>query len=523
MRRFSSLALLSVLTISVISGGATAGPAPPLVPNETLADIDGDGFDDLVVGVPEEDVQGQTDAGAMNVLFGGGAGLSSTGDQFWHQGVTGVIGQPEADDTFAASLALGDFDGDGFADVAAGIPGQTVNEVLDAGALIAFYGSSSGLTPAVQAWHQESPAIGGEIEAFDSFGSALAAGDFDGDGFDDLAVGSFGESVDPIEDAGAVNILYGSPAGLGDAGNQFWAQDVPGVLDQGETGDQFGFTLGSADFDGDGFDDLAVGCLGEAVGAGTGAGGVNLLYGGLGGLSTEGNQFWTQDSAGVLDAAENADAFSRSLVAEDFDGDGMDDLAVGAPGESVDAPAAGAVNVLFGAPGGLSSDLNQFWTQDSTGILDQGESDDGFGTAGTAGDFDLDGFADLVVGVPSENVGRVADAGIVQVLYGAATGLSSRDQVWSQNSAGIGGDAEVDDFFGLAVTANDYDGEGTDDLAVGVPNEDVDPDTDSGSVTVIYGNFGNGLQSAGSQFWAQDIPGIVDNGESFDRLGLSMA
>src|SRR5262249_11258138 len=152
-------------------------------------------------------------------------------------------------------------------------------------------------------------------------GLALASGDFNGDGFDDLAIGVPTQDVGMAVSAGAVCVLYGSPAGLTDVGNQLWSQDSPGVLDAAEGSDSFGPSLTTGDFDGDGFDDLAIGVEGEDLGAIDAAGAVNVLYGTASGLSDVGNQFWTQDSPGILGAAESAELFGSILASGDFNGD----------------------------------------------------------------------------------------------------------------------------------------------------------------------------------------------------------
>ncbi len=527
MRR--TLILLALVLVGVwLSAPSRArnlgSPSPHGSGRSALADLNGDGFDDLVVGVPGEEVNGQAGAGALSVLYGGPAGLSSTDNQFWTQDSPGIIGTAQAGDNWGATVVTGDFDGDGYGDVAAGLPNQDVEDQVDAGAVIVLYGSPVGLTQQDNdGWTQDNPTIGGQSEAGDHFGSSLAAGDFDGDGYDDLAMGSYGESVDPINGAGAVNVLYGGPSGLGRTGNQFWAQDVPGVLDQGETDDYFGWSLGAGDFNADGIDDLAIGTMLEDVNGAVDAGGVNVLYGSFRGLSTAGNQFWTQDSPGVLDTSEIGDRLGRSLTPGDFDGDGIDDLAIGASGEAIGARgAAGAVNVLYGSAGGLSSTGNQFWSQDSAGILDQAETGDNFGYSVSAGDFDGDGFDDLAVGTVFEDVGVIADAGSANVLYGTAAGLSSTgNQLWSQNSSGIGGQSETADFFGIAVAGADFDGDGRDDLAIGAYGEGYPGLTSAGAVTAINGS-GSGLSSAGSQFWFQDSPGILDQAETGDNFGLAV-
>ena len=135
-----------------------------------------------------------------------------------------------------------------------------------------IYGGPDGLAaPGNQIWHQDSFTIDGLANEGDNFGRALAAGHFNSDGFEDLAIGV------PMEgrDSGAVNVIYGSPAGLAAPGNQIWHQDSAGIAEQREQGDNFGFALAAGDFNDDGLEDLAIGVPGEDVGAGA----VNVLYG----------------------------------------------------------------------------------------------------------------------------------------------------------------------------------------------------------------------------------------------------
>ena len=167
------------------------------------------------------------------------------------------------------------------------------------------------------------------------FGDALATGDFNSDHFDDLAVGVPGED----SAAGAVNVLLGGPDGLSALGNQIWAQGSDGIAGEAKGGDFFGQALAAGYFNSDGFEDLAIGVSGEDKG-----GAVNVIYGDPGGLAALGNQIWNRDSDGI--AVVEGGSFGRALAAGNFNNDGFEDLAIGVPGEMA---KAGAVNVLYGA------------------------------------------------------------------------------------------------------------------------------------------------------------------------------
>ena len=137
------------------------------------------------------------------------------------------------------------------------------------------------------------------------------------------------------------------------------------------------------------------------------------------------------------------------------------------------------------------------WTEDSSGILGTAEADDGFGARLAFGDFDCDGYADLVAGRPAEDVGTAADAGAVAVLYGSSGGLTSVNDLWFQGDSGVNGTSEADDDFGDAVATGDFDGDDCSDLLIGAPGETWSGHAAAGDAYLSYGASTVGLSSTG--------------------------
>jgi len=389
-------------------------------------DFNGDGYGDLVVGIPDEYENGKDDAGAINVFHGTSSGRYSSDPQVITTADVHV--SVKKDDNFGWSLAVGDFNGDNYDDLAIGIPNHPINGHSEAGMVSVIYGSENGLDPdKYQKWYQSSKGIHGASEKGDKFGYTLATGDFDNNGHDDLAIGVPNEDIAKKKNAGAVNVIYGGlgpyGGGLSSTYNKIWYQGVIGIKGASETNDYFGKSLATGDFDNNGHDDLAIGVPWENVSGVVNAGAVNVIYGGIDShsrLSSVQDDIWYQGiEFDITGSLETGDTFGYSLATGDFNDDGRDDLAIGVPWEDVGSKAdAGAVNVIYGSNNGLSPYENQLWYQDTPGMLDTSESNDHYGYSLTVGDFDNDGIGDLSIGIPYKDIDGILDVGATSTIYG---------------------------------------------------------------------------------------------------------
>jgi hypothetical protein len=442
-------------------------------------------------------------------------GLSGDGDQIWHQNTPGIADEVEMNDRFGYCLAWGDFNDDGHDDLVVGAPFEDINDILEAGAVHLLYGKEDGLSSrGSERWVQVS-AIQESAEWQDHFGSAVAVGDFNGDGFDDLAINANNEDLNGISNAGLVHVIYGTYRGLSADDNQIWHQDLPGMQDQAEEGDQFGKSLEAGDFNADGYEDLVLGMMREDINGISNVGMIQVIYGSDSGLSAAGNQVWHQNSPEILDESEADDWFGNSLALGDFNDDGYDDLAVGAYNEDRGgSPNSGMVHVIYGSGSGLSS-------SGSIGAaLGSGADDCWFGYSLAGGDFDGDGKTDLAVGAPECGP---SSGGYVVTFYGTAWGFAkTQKQYWHQNKPEVVDSAEDGDAFGGSLETGDFNADGRDDLAIGVFNEDIEGIANAGMVNILYGKT-EGLAADGNQGWHQGIPNIQDEAEEGDHFGTSLA
>ena len=209
-----------------------------------------------------------------------------------------------------------------------------------------------------------------------------------------------------------------------------------------DTPDLFGFGVALADYNGDGYADLAASAPGAPVTANSvkreDAGTINLIYGSATGLTTSGNKQLTQASTGVPGFHERNDWFGAELAGGDANGDGRSELAAFSPGDET-------VTMIPGAPRYAAVTGAVAWSQDSSGVTGTPEFEDFFGESLRFGYFRGGPYAGLAIGIPGEDNG----AGAVQLLYGSGTGLTATGtKYFTQNTPGIHELSQPGDWFG---------------------------------------------------------------------------
>jgi hypothetical protein len=478
---------------------------------------------DLAIGVPDEALGITSGAGAVNVLYNSGDEPVSLGSQFWNQGSPGV-GTIINRASFGKALAVGDFDDDGHDDLAIGAyEASPLLSISHTGAVYVLYAQHNGYglsSTNRDIWTQDSNGVPGEAEEDDWFGYSLAVGDFNGDGYDDLAIGAPIEAVGSLSGAGAVNVIYGSASGLTGSNAQLWDQDSTDISGTSEAGDNFGYTLAAGDFDSDGYDDLAIGAWLEGIGSVSDAGSINVIYGSASRLTATGNQLFDQDSNYVGGSVQANAHFSEAMAVGDFDDNGYDDLAVGAPGYSADATHDGALCLIHGTSSGLSANTYRFWSQND--MADPGQNNDDFAAVLAAGDFTNDGHDDLAIGAPSRTMYGVTSTGTVYIMEGDQGDLAAGNSI-DFTQAYLGGDNVENDYFGVSLAVGHLNADVYDDLAIGIIGKDVNGVSGAGIVGVVEGGPDLVNPIGLVQFWSQDSPGVLDTAETFDQFGSALA
>ncbi|MGI9624315.1 MAG: peptidoglycan DD-metalloendopeptidase family protein [Acidimicrobiales bacterium] len=515
-------------------GGVTPKTPPPPPPPKTgpggsvglaFGDFDGDQRADLVIGVPGEGFKGKDNAGLSTVVYGSTSASSKVEQLRQIRGQKGLRGPAEAGDMLGAAVATGDFDCDGRDDVAIGVPGEDMGGIRDTGLVSISYGGPSNVANRPVILFQGKWGLPDSREAGDLTGAALAVGDFDNDGCDDLAIGSPGEAIGTLSRAGAVMVAFGQRGGFSASmRSEALLHQGNGLAGFTEANDTVGSSLAAGDFNCDGRSDLAVGVPGESIDGRSRAGAVSITYARPNGRLGS-NLVTVYQSSGLAGILEAGDRAGMALAAGDFDNDGCDDLAAGAPSEDLTGGNnAGAVSVSFGSASGLQEGTVHF--QGDGGLGGAIEANDFVGAALVAVDLNCDGIDDLAVGSPGEDLGGAVDAGLVSMIRGSNSGLRRGIGNLHQENA-IPGTSEEGDAAGSALAAGDRNGDGCEDLAIGIPGEAIAGRAEAGRVVVINGSAA-GAAAASNYSQRLNLPGRSEPGDSlggpgvWDLLGLSL-
>ncbi|MEZ5857723.1 MAG: integrin alpha [Geminicoccaceae bacterium] len=442
----------------------------------------------------------------------------------------------------AASI-IGDFNGDGFADIAIGAPHADVTGAdgvvrEGAGAVYLFFGTDAAIPPIVPVASFDGTngvAILG-AEAGGRFGWAVAgAGDVDGDGLADLVAGAPGPGASG-DGAGEAVLLYGavldgSPVIDLAAADQAAALR-PTVLAGTAAGDETGISVaGGGDIDGDGFADIVIGArLGEAEYASYNGGLSYVVRGQAGGLG-ERVELASLDGEGGFRVEGRAmfDQSGRSVaMLGDVNGDGLDDVAISGQDASPNGLAkAGEAYVVFGQAGARAASLDPGDLDGSDGFIIEGVYENGFAGFGLAGAGDLngDGFGDIVVGAYAAPRPDLGPDGAAYVIFGTDQGFSGRFSLGDLDGANgfaMRGPANGDGFGRSVAGVGDVDGDGFDDLLVGARYADRLGAEGGGEAFVIFGRetFGAELDLASL---IDDTGGILGGWRIDGHLGFTVA
>ncbi len=389
-------------------------------------DVNGDGTDDLIIGASSASPNGNSGAGASYLVFGSDTGLPNPLNLDSLNGVNGIIinGIAANDNSGTSVSSAGDINDDGFDDVIIGAPFADPSNNLVAGSSYVVFGAASGIPNPFNLDEINGLngfTINGAAAGDQSGISVSGAGDINGDGIDDVIIGANLSN----SSAGSSYVVFGTTSGFP---NPLKLEDINGIngfsINGVTNGDQSGTSVSAAgDVNGDGTDDLIIGAYLADSSGGNDMGSSYVVFGTDSGLP---NPFDLDDINGLngfIINGESAGDYSGLSVhsAGDMNGDGIDDLIIGAPLAGLNNnDYSGSSYVIFGSTSQFSNPFNLIGLNGSNGFAINGvaENDLSGVSVSEAGDFNSDGIGDVIIGARAATPGGNAGAGSSYVVFG---------------------------------------------------------------------------------------------------------